>query len=44
VITWKNVDAIAEKLASVRKFSYLCSAEDKKGFLNYGKIKHSYGD
>ena len=33
-----------KSLAGVKKLLYLCSTEEKKGFLNYGKIKHSNGD
>ena len=35
---------VRKGLAGVKKLSYLCIAEVKKGFLNYGKIKHSNGD
>ena len=44
VVTWKNMDGVRKILAGYQNYSYLCSAEEKKGFLIYGKIKHSNGD
>ena len=44
MITWKNIDGKVKMFAQVQNYSYLCNAEEKKGFFNYGKIKHSNGD